>query len=119
MKFKKSHWKIVSHMKKISCDITCEKIILLRRCSDMDEEEYTETQHRLEGPSELYLTALREYNRREVLLKRLMRRKNFKNIKMGAYFDILNELVDAQTEDEIDHILKKIDKSKTTRASMR
>lgn len=62
---------------------------LLRRCSDMEEEDFFKAKHTLEEQSELYLTALREYNRREVLMKRVARRKNFKNIKMGDYFKVL------------------------------
>ena len=52
------------------------KDYLLRRCMDWEEEEYFAKQKELNEPSELYLTALREYNMRELLLKRLMRQKN-------------------------------------------
>ena len=61
------------------------KDYLLRRCMDWEEEEYVAKQKELNEPSELYLTALREYNVRELLLKRLMRQKNFRNIKMGEF----------------------------------
>ena len=86
------------------------KDYLIRRCLDMDEGDYMEAQYQLDKPSELYLTALREYNRREVLLKRLMRRKNFKDLRMGDYLNMLNALVDAKNDDEIDDILRSIDK---------
>ena len=86
------------------------KDYLIRRCADLDEDDYLEAEYQLNEPSELYLTALREYNRREVLMKRLMRRKNFKNIKMGDYFKALNELVAAETDEEINRILRSIDK---------
>ena len=86
------------------------KDYLIRRCLDMDEGDYMEAQYQLDKPSELYLTALREYNRREVLLKRLMRRKNFKDLRMGDYLDMLNALVNAKNDDEIDDILRSIDK---------
>lgn len=55
----------------------------MRRCAEMKEEEYYATEKELSERTELYLRALREYNRREVLMKRLMRRKNIENIKMG------------------------------------
>lgn len=61
-------------------------------------------------PSELYLTALREYNVRELLLKRLTRQKNFRDMKMGEYLDILNELVDAKDYDDVDEIIRRISK---------
>ena len=77
---------------------------------DLDEEEYLAKQKELNEPSELYLTALREYNVREVLLKRLMRQKNFRNMKMGEYLDILNELVDAKNYDEVNEIIRRVRK---------
>ena len=76
----------------------------------MEEEEFFEKQRELNEPSELYITALREYNMRELLLKRLMRQKNFRNIKMGEYLDILNELVDAKDYDEVNEIIRRIRK---------
>ena len=82
----------------------------LRRCMDMGEKEYFAIQKELNETSDLYLKALREYNRREVLMKRLMRRKNIKNVKMGEYFKILSELLEATTDEEMNKILRKIDK---------
>ena len=61
-------------------------------------------------PSELYLTALREYNVRELLLKRLTRQKSFRDMKMGEYLDILNELVDAKDYDDVNEIIRRISK---------
>lgn len=61
-------------------------------------------------PSELYLTALREYNVRELLLKRFTRQKNFRDMKMGEYLDILNELVDAKDYDDVNEIIRRISK---------
>ena len=82
----------------------------LRRCLDMEEEEYSAAQKELNEQSELYLKALREYNRREVLMKRLMRKKNIEKMRMGEYFKILNELLDAETDEELDELLRKLDK---------
>lgn len=86
------------------------KDYLLRRCADMEEEEYIAEEKELNERSKLYLRALREYNRREVLMKRLMRRKKIENVKMGEYFKVLNEIIDAKSEEEIQNILRKIDK---------
>ena len=86
------------------------KDYLLRRCMDWEEEEYFAKQKELNEPSELYLTALREYNMRELLLKRLMRQKNFSDMKMGEYLDILNELVDAKDYEEVNEIIRRIRK---------
>ena len=86
------------------------KAYQLRRFMDMEEEEYFAMQKELNKQSELYLKALREYNRREVLMKRLLRKKNIEKIKMGEYLKALNELLDAETDEEMNKILRKIDK---------
>jgi hypothetical protein len=39
-----------------------------------------------------------------------MRGKNFKDLRMGDYLNMLNALVDAKNDDEIDDILRSIDK---------
>ena len=76
---------------------------------DLDEE-YLAKQKELNEPSKLHLTALREYNVRELLLKSLMRQKNFRKMTMGKYLDILNELVDAKDYDEVNEIIRRIKK---------
>ena len=86
------------------------KDYLMRRCTEMEEEEYYATEKELSERTELYLRALREYNRREVLMKRLMRRKNIENIRMGEYLKILNEMLAAKTDEEMQKILRRIDK---------
>ena len=86
------------------------KDYLLRRCSDLEEEEFFAMQKELNEQSELYVKALREYNRREVLMKRLLRKKNIEKMKMGEYLRILNELLDAETDEELNKILRRIDK---------
>ena len=86
------------------------KDYLIRRCMDLEEKEYFAKQKELNESSELYLTALREYNMRELLLKRLMRQKNFRDMKMGEYLDILNELVDAKDYDDVNEIIRRISK---------
>ena len=82
----------------------------IRRCLNMDEDEYFAMQEELNKQSKLYLRALREYNRREVLMKRLMRKKNIEKMRMGEYFKILNELLDAETDEEVNKILRRIEK---------
>lgn len=86
------------------------KDYLLRRCSDLEEEEFFAMQKELNEQSELYVKALREYNRREVLMKRLLRKKNIEKMKMGEYLRILNELLDAEPDEELNKILRRIDK---------
>lgn len=99
----------IAHEEKIMRSYV-QKDYLLRRCSNLEEEEFFAKQKELAEPSELYLTALREYNVRELLLKRLMRQKNFRKMTMGEYLDILNELVDAKDYDEVNEIIRRVKK---------
>ena len=99
----------IEHEEKIMRSYVC-KDYTLRRCLDMEEDAYLETQKELNAQSELYLKALREYNRREVLIKRLMRMKSIEKMQMGEYFKILNELLDAETDEEMNKILRRIEK---------
>ncbi|MGN1061635.1 MAG: hypothetical protein ACI4RO_00770 [Candidatus Scatosoma sp.] len=99
----------IAHEEKILHNYV-QKDYLMRRCGEMEEEEYYATEKELSERTELYLRALREYNRREVLMKRLMRRKNIENIRMGEYLKILNEMLAAKTDEEMQKILRRIDK---------
>ena len=45
-----------------------------------------------------------------IVLLLLYAQKNFKDLRMGDYLDILNALVDAEDDDEIDRILRSVDK---------
>lgn len=86
----------------------------------MEEDEYFASQKELNEQSELYLKALQEYNRREVLMKRLQLKKNIEKMRMGEYFKILNELLDAETDEELDVLLRALDEiSKMKGAGMR
>ena len=39
-----------------------------------------------------------------------MRQKNFRDMKMGEYLDILNELVDTKDYDDVNEIIRRISK---------
>lgn len=86
------------------------KDYLVRRCMDLSDEEYFAKKQELLDGGELFLTALKEFNKKELLMHR-MKRKNvkwFMKMTMGEYLEIVNQLIDTETDSEIDAILKKL-----------
>lgn len=86
------------------------KDYLVRRCMDLSDEEYFAKKQELLENGELFLTALKEFNKKELLMHR-MKRKNverFMKMTMGEYLAIVNQLIDTETDAEIDAILRKL-----------
>lgn len=86
------------------------KDYLVRRCMDLSDEEYFAKKQELLDGGELFLTALKEFNKKELLMHR-MKRKNvkwFMKMTMGEYLAIVNQLIDTETDAEIDAILRKL-----------
>ena len=86
------------------------KDYLVRRCMDLSDEEYFAKKQELLEDSDLFLTALKEFNKKELLMRRMKRKnvKRFMQMTMGEYLTIVNQLIDTETDAEIDAILKKL-----------
>lgn len=86
------------------------KDYLIRRCTHLSDEEYFAKKQELLDGGELFLTALKEFNKKELLIKRMKRKnvKRFMEMTMGEYFAIVNQLIDTETDAEIEQILKKL-----------
>ena len=86
------------------------KDYLVRRCMDLSDEEYFAKKQELLDGGELFLTALKEFNKKELLMRRMKRKnvKRFMKMTMGEYLAIANQLIDTKTNAEIDAILKKL-----------
>lgn len=86
------------------------KDYLVRRCMDLSDEEYFAKKQELLENSELFLTALKEFNKKELLMRRMKRKnvKRFMKMTMGEYLEIVNQLIDTETDAEIDAILRKL-----------
>lgn len=86
------------------------KDYLVRRCMDLSDEEYFAKKQELLENGELFLTALKEFNKKELLMHRMKRKnvKRFMKMTMGEYLEIVNQLIDTETDAEIDAILKKL-----------
>lgn len=86
------------------------KDYLVRRCMDLSDEEYFAKKQELLENGELFLTALKEFNKKELLMHRMKRKnvKRFMKMTMGEYLAIVNQLIDTETDAEIDAILRKL-----------
>ena len=86
------------------------KDYLIRRCLQLSDEEYFAKKQELLEDGELFLTALKEFNKKELLMRRMKRKnvKRFMKLTMGEYLEIINQLIDTETDAEIDTILRKL-----------
>lgn len=82
---------------------------IIRRFGDCAVREFMHQQREMESKPEMYYKALVEYNNAHRLVKRLNRRKGFDKITMAQFFDLVNKLIDAKTEEEFNAILHSVD----------
>lgn len=82
---------------------------LERRYGDCGVREFTKRQREMKTNAEMFYKALVENNITHRLLKRLNRRNGFEKITIAQFFDLVNKLIDAQTEEEFNSILHSVD----------
>ena len=83
---------------------------LYRRCGNMPIREYNKVSREMENNPELQYLALKEFNAKQRLTKRLSRQKGFKDLTMAEFNEKINQLIDAKDEEEFNKILKSIQK---------
>ena len=83
---------------------------LYRRCANMSIREYNKVSREMENNPELQYLALKEFNAKQRLTKRLSRQKGFKDMTMAEFNEKINQLIDAKDEEEFNRILKSIQK---------
>ena len=83
---------------------------LERRFGHCNVRDFVKYQREMETDLEMYYKALVEYNKAHRLMKRLNRRNGFDKITIAQFFDLVNKLIDAQTEEEFNSILHSVDK---------
>ena len=82
---------------------------LLRRFGNSTIREYANQQKEMSTNPEMYYKALVEYNKMHSLTRRLNRRGGFDKITVAQFFDLVNKLMDAKTEEEFNAILRSVD----------
>ena len=64
----------------------------------------------LDANPEIYYLALKSFNKRHQLTRMLKRQKGYGKLSMTEYMEVLNKLIDAQTEEEFNMVLSEINK---------
>lgn len=59
--------------------------------------------------SEEFFLALQEFNKRQMVLRRLMHRKNKGKIDLDEFLKIMNGLVDCTEEEDIDNLIREME----------
>jgi hypothetical protein len=59
---------------------------------------------------EIYYLALKSFNKRQRLARLLKRQKGYGGLSMTEYVEVVNKLIDAQTEEEFNKVLSEINK---------
>lgn len=80
-----------------------------RRFGHCTVREYGKQQRGMKTNPEMYYNALVECNKMHYYIKRLSRRNGFPQITIAQFFDIINKLIDAKTEEEFNSILHSVD----------
>ena len=63
----------------------------------------------LDANPEIYYLALKSFNERQRLTRRLKRQKGYGELSMTEYVKVLNKLIDAQTEEEFNNVLNSLE----------
>lgn len=83
---------------------------LYRRCGNMPIREYNKVSREMENNPELQYLALKEFNAKQRLTKRLSRQEGFKDMTMAEFNEKINQLIDAKDEEEFNKILRSVQK---------
>ena len=77
---------------------------------DLPIREANKQAKELNANPEIYYLALKYFNKRWRLTRMLKRRKGFGELSMKEYKEVLNKLIDAQTEEEFNNVVNSLDR---------
>lgn len=77
---------------------------------DLPIREASRQMKELNANPELYYLALKSFNKRQRLMRVLKRQKGVGELSTTEYAEVLNKLIDAQTEEEFNKVLGEINK---------
>ena len=77
---------------------------------DLPIREANRQMKELNANPEIYYLALKSFNKRQRLTRMLKRQKGFGELSMKEYKEVLNKLIDAQTEEEFNNVLNSLEK---------
>ena len=77
---------------------------------DLPIREANRQMKELNANPEIYYLALKSFNKRQRLMRVLKRQKGIGSLSMTEYSDVLNQLIDANNEEDFNKVLSTIEK---------
>ena len=85
-----------------------EREYIFQIVGDLPIREATKQMREMKANREIYYLALKSFNKRQRLTRMLKRQKGYGELSMSEYAEILNKLIDSQTEEEFNKVLASI-----------
>ena len=87
-----------------------EREYIFQIVGDLPIREATKQMREMKANREIYYLALKSFNKRQRLMRVLKRQKGVGELSTTEYVEVLNKLIDAQTEEEFNRVLSEINK---------
>ena len=87
-----------------------EREYIFQIVGDLPIREANKQIREMKANREIYYLALKSFNKRQRLARLLKRQKGYGGLSMTEYVEIVNKLIDAQTEEEFNKVLSEINK---------
>ena len=87
-----------------------EREYIFQIVGDLPIREATKQMREMKANREIYYFALKSFNKRQRLARLLKRQKGVGELSTTEYAEVLNKLIDAQTEEEFNRVLSEINK---------
>ena len=87
-----------------------EREYIFQIVGDLPIREATKQRREMKANREIYYLALKSFNKRQRLARLLKRQKGYGGLSMSEYVEVVNKLIDAQTEEEFNKVLSEINK---------
>ena len=87
-----------------------EREYIFQIVGDLPIREANKQIREMKANREIYYLALKSFNKRQRLARLLKRQKGYGGLSMTEYVEVVNKLIDAQTEDEFNKVLSEMNK---------
>ena len=87
-----------------------EREYIFQIVGDLPIREANKQMREMKANREIFYLALKSFNKRQRLTRILKRQKGYGELSMTEYVEVLNKLIDAQTEEEFNNVLNGLEK---------
>ena len=87
-----------------------EREYIFQIVGDLPIREANKQMREMKANREIYYLALKSFNKRQRLTRMLKRQRGYGELSMTEYLEVLNKLIDAQTEEEFNNVLNSLEK---------